>query len=350
MRPTFSIICFTVLSGAGYGVWFLLGFGAAFVWPTCIATNALEGGIGTFCAYPLLMNHLFAAGFVLVTAGLLCSLGHLGKPLRAWRALSQWRSSWLSREGVAALLTYLPAIALFIVPLIEAWQTRGLAPDQTFVPWVPEAALHAIGAVLALMCIATVYCTAHIYSSLKPIRAWHNRFVAPAYLGLALHGGLLWMWALSTLPYAFAAHNTARAREIAAMLIALVLTSIALLALKRLYWRDIDSAPHGGPGHATGLEALGEVRSFEAPSTEENYLTHEMGFVLARKHARQLRTIALAFAFAGPGLLALLALALPSMRPFAAWAALVAGMVGLFVERWLFFAEARHAVIAFYGR
>jgi DMSO reductase anchor subunit len=46
---------------------------------------------------------------LLVTLGLLSSTFHLGHPERAWRAFSQWRSSWLSREGVAAVATYLPA-------------------------------------------------------------------------------------------------------------------------------------------------------------------------------------------------------------------------------------------------
>lgn len=347
MRPTFSIICFTVLSGAGYGVWFVLGFGLALLWPTCIVVHPGTEDIAqlTRCTYPALINFLLPVGFVLVTVGLVCSLGHLGKPRRAWRALSQWRSSWLSREGVAALLTYVPVFGIVGVPLGYAWQGRGLSPGEGFSPWLTEAAWPAFGVALALMCVVTVYCTAHIYSSLKPVRAWHNRFVTPAYLLIALHAGLLFTWALSTLTRTFAARV-----ESDAMLVALVATSLALLVLKRFYWRAIDEAPSAGPGHATGLEAIGAVRTFEAPNTEENYLTHEMGFVLARKHARDLRAIALVFAFAMPGVLALLTLALPSFRIFAAWASLVGGMLGLFVERWLFFAEARHTVIAYYGR
>ena len=33
-----------------------------------------------------------ALALLLITAGLLSSLKHLGRPERAWRALSQWRS------------------------------------------------------------------------------------------------------------------------------------------------------------------------------------------------------------------------------------------------------------------
>ena len=347
MRPTFSIICFTVLSGAGYGIWFLLGFGVALAWPTCDASHGLPAGATSMQCAPL-ESLLFIAGFVLITAGLLFSVGHLGKPLRAWRALSQWRSSWLSREGVAALLTYVPAMSLVAVPLAQAWRARGLAVGASVDPWLDDAALRSIGAVLALMCIVTVYCTAHIYSSLKPIRAWHNRHVTPAYLLLALHSGLLCMWALSTLPYAFVAHNPARVREIDAMLLALALTSIASLVLKHFYWRDINRDPRIDVGRATGLESLGIVRSFEQPHTEENYLTHEMGFVLARKHAAKLRRIAMLAGFAVPAALAALAFFWPAAN-LAAWPALVVGMLGIFVERWLFFAEAKHTVMLYYG-
>src|SRR5262249_13630620 len=162
--------------------------------------------------------------------------GHLGKPLRAWRALSQWRSSWLSREGVAALLTYLPALSIIVLPRLQLWQARLDPGGTSYVPWVTGTSMHVPGAMLGLMCHATVYCTAHIYSSLKPIRAWHNRFVAPAYLLLALHTGLLWTWALSMLPNALVEITAARLREVDAMLLVIMLTSLALLVLKLFYW------------------------------------------------------------------------------------------------------------------
>src|SRR5690606_23540441 len=117
MRPTFSIIFFTVVSGAGYGLWLLVGLGYALVWPGCM----LDADISSVdvqvsaCGLPSTLTVAWAAGFVLVSVGLLSSLAHLGQPQRAWRALSQWRSSWLSREGVAALLTYVPALGLFAI-------------------------------------------------------------------------------------------------------------------------------------------------------------------------------------------------------------------------------------------
>ena len=247
VRPPPSIICFTVLSGAGYGAWFLAAFAFGLISPAPTVTpNEMQLAIIAVVGLVL--------GFVLVSAGLLASLGHLGQPQRAWRALSQWRSSWLSREGIAALATYLPALAL----LVLAFCADGLS----------STGLRAGAFALALGAFATVYCTAHIYSCLKPIRAWHDPHVVPGYLLLALHSGALLLWALANLSaivYGWIA-------DVLSFVVIATATSAGLL--KSLYWRSIDRLPTLGAAHATGLESLGSVRSFEQPHTEENYLTH----------------------------------------------------------------------------
>ena len=71
----------------------------------------------------------------LISAGLLSSAGHLGRPERAWRAFSQWRSSWLSREGVASVATFVPA-GLFAIGWVFLGRTDG---------WVAVAGLLAGG-------------------------------------------------------------------------------------------------------------------------------------------------------------------------------------------------------------
>lgn len=346
MRPTFSIIAFTVLSGAGYGLWFLLGIGLVAWWPSCTPTFVPDQLAPTrLCIYPGLIRSALLAGFALVTVGLLSSVAHLGQPLRAWRALSQWRSSWLSREGIASLLTYLPAAGVAVATLFASWYFHGAPPRGSIDVWIlPGDVLRPIGALLALGSLLTVYCTANIYACLEPVRAWHNRYVTRVYLLLGLYSGTLLFGALAVLPYAGFNQDTPK------LLVAVILLSAYCALLKHLYWRDIDRAPRIDAGRATGLDALGVVRSFEQPHTEENYLTHEMGFVLARKHAAKLRRIAMIAGFAVPALLAAIGIAVPVARVVTAWIALVSGMAGIFVERWLFFAEARHAVIAYYGR
>lgn len=87
------------------------------------------------------------------------------------------------------------------------------------------------------------------------------------------------------------------------------------------------------------------------PHTEENFIMREMGYAVARKHARRLRLVSALALFAIP--LILLALALwsgPSTAlAFGALATLSAAL-GVAVERWLFFAEATHASMIYYGR
>jgi DMSO reductase anchor subunit len=306
MHPAFSVIFFTTMSGAGYGLWFWLG-----------AMTALDQPLPRTAALIAL-----ALGFIFTSLGLLSSTLHLGQPLRAWRAFSQWRTSWLSREGVASMACLLPALGF----AVAIWRGQ-------------DARL--FGAVLAVISLATVACTAMIYVSLKPIPAWRHALVLPGYLLFALLGGGL----------AYAA-----ARGWAGMAIdndigvAAMAGCFGLWRMKRRYWKDIDRGVMPATrASALGLPADRSVRVFEHPHTEANYLTKEMGFVLARKHSRKLRLIAVVM-FAGvPGLCASLVWLLPHLNA-APWLtiAAVSALLGAFVERWLFFAEAKHMVTLYY--
>jgi DMSO reductase anchor subunit len=306
MHPAFSVIFFTTASGAGYGLLALLGI---------LAPLGLVPADGRFGAVGL------GLALVLITAGLLASSLHLGHPERAWRAFSQWRSSWLSREGVASVITYVPALLLAI-----GWVILGRRDG--FFMWSGIAA--------AAMAAITVACTAMIYRSLKPIHQWANRWVVPGYAALALMTGALWLAALRAV-------WDAQHLVVAAIAVA----SIALAAwTKHSYWRFIDTT-HGQatPESATGLGGRGTVRVFETPHTADNYLMQEMGYRIARKHAARLRQIVLGAAFAAPLALLLLSFLLPAA---ALLGALIAS-AGVLVERWLFFAEAKHTVTLYYG-
>lgn len=121
--------------------------------------------------------------------------------------------------------------------------------------------------------------------------------------------------------------------------------------MKLAYWYGIDhERPGSTTASATGLGAPGKVHLFAAPHTAENYLQREMGFVIARKHAVKLRRIALLLGFLLPILLCLLAAQLPVLPAFLLLVlAVVANSAGVLTERWLFFAEARHTVMLYYG-
>ncbi len=308
MRPTASVILLTVLTGAGYGLLAWLGvLDAAGLAP---ATPRL--GIGTI-----------ALGLAFATAGLIASAGHLGRPERAWRAFSQWRTSWLSREGVVSLLVYPPALAWG-----GLWLRLGAAAPLT----------RAAALVTAVLALGTVMCTGMIYASLPPIRQWHNRLTMPVYLVFALYSGAVLLAAC----IGFIGGGPI------ATVVALVSGAGALLA-KRAWWRQADDPANlRTPAQATGLGFIGPVRQIEAPHVTENYLLHDMGYVVARRHAVRLRRLVMRLGFAVPLVLAVLSFV---VAPGIVWTvAALSVLAALAVERWLFFAEATHMVTLYYGR
>lgn len=305
MHPAFSIIVFTTASGLGYGLAVMLGFGL--LDPALVSTR---------------LAHLLA--LALIAGGLSASTLHLGNPQRAWRAFSQWRTSWLSREGVMAVATFAP---LCVSAWAALFQSRYL---------LLPGLLGAAGAV------ATVWCTAMIYASLKSVQAWHTPLTPACYLLFSFAGG-------SLLAALFALSG---GDDGAPLLFAAVVLLAAAWTMRFLWRARAQEEPAISTREsATGLGFIGKVRPFERPHGNDSYLTREMGFRVARKHADKLFLAAFILGGAAPGLTALALLAtgiggLPAMAVMLVAAA--AHMVGMLVERWLFFAEARHAVMSYY--
>ena len=322
MHPAYSIIFFTAASGTGYGIMYVLGFATA---------------MGLSAAMDLWHGPAFAAALLvsvaLVSAGLVSSAFHLGRPERALRAFTQWRTSWLSREAWFAALTYVPALGLGVGwwrgdP--EAWSWWGL--------------------LLAAGAIATVYSTAMIYRSLAAVPAWSNGWVPVNYLLLAAANGSVWLAFLAAL-FGHAAVTPTLA----------VTASLALAfaaAAKWQYWRTVRGSPvESTIGSATGLDRLApdaRVHALDPPHTQPNWLQREMGYQVARRHADRLRGLVWVLAFLVPG--GLCVAGWLGDAPGRAVVAIALGLAaasasaGILVERWLFFAEAEHKVTLYYGR
>lgn len=313
MHPAKSVIYFTTASGAGYGL---------IVW---LAVAAMFGLVPPDQAFGFVA---FAVAVALIVTGLLSSTLHLGHPERAWRALSQWRSSWLSREGVAAIVAFAP-IGVFGVLWVFFGVNSGVAA--------------AVGALAALAAMATVYCTAMIYASLKTIPNWSDRWTPAGYLVLSLMTGAV-LAALLSAAWGFDGAKAIAWSAAAAL--------AAGLAIKLIYWRSVRTrTPVSTSGTATGLGRFGRVNLVDGPHTEANYLLEEMGFRVARRHAEKLRRISIVAGFAIPLTLVVLAAAFADGATLVfvlALAALACG-IGVVAERWLFFAEAKHVVTLYYG-
>ena len=303
MHPAPSIILFTALSGVGFGLLIWLGL-----------------GVPVFSGWSAFWT--FGLAYGLSVVGLISSTLHLGHPERALKAFSQWRSSWLSREGVvsvAALLVMAPFAfwRVFLVP------GGGEGPEGfEWLRWLGVA-----GAALSLL---TVVCTSMIYAQLKTVPRWNMALVPVLFVLFSITGG-----ALVTAPVAQTVLGT-------------VVMLLVLTVLQWGYWR-LGDRRFAAAGHsmetATGLGRIGSVRLLESPHSGTNYLLREMAFQIGRKHQRRLRLIAAVMVGLVP---ALLLLTVPLW--WAGLAALSVHLVGLFASRWLFFAEAEHVVGLYYGK
>ena len=316
MHPAKSVIFFTTASGAGYGL---------LIWLAIFSI----GGVLPPDRWFGFVAFLIAIG--LVTAGLLSSTLHLGHPERAWRAVSQWRSSWLSREGVAALVTYPPAILLAAL-----WVLFAVNGSNSIFAGL-------LGGLVAVLALGTIYCTAMIYASLRTVRAWSNVWTKIGYIAYALMSGSA---LLATLVSFWRLPNQSE------LLGAAIVTSALGYFVKREYWGFVDSTRSASDiGTATGIGKAGQIRLLEAPHTEPNYLMTEMGYDIARSHATKLRRITNVLAFGLPFVCFLVAAVIGGLTaPILCLLGALSSAIGIGLERWLFFAEAQHVVTLYYGK
>ena len=289
MHPAPSVILFSVLSGLGFGLLAYLGFGVitpigwiAFWW--------------------------WGLGYALAVIGLLAATFHLGNPQRALLAFSQWRSSWLSREGWASVLSLVCLAPIALSDWLGLGIPRGFG---------------VVGACLALM---TVFTTSMIYTQIKAVPRWNHWINPVMFLTFAVVGGGL-----------LAGQIYVRWLMIA--------VGLALFWAWRL--GDVQFSQRAQTmGTATGLDRIGDVTVFEQAHTAGNYLLTEMIYVVGRKHAQKLRIIAMLCAAVLPAVILF-------TLPATVWAfalAAVVHLLGALTARWLFFAEAEHVVGLYYGR
>ena len=289
MHPSPSVIIFTALSGLGFGLLVFLGLKMPDV-----------TGVLAFI--------FFVIGFGLAVGGLISSTFHLGRPERSLKAFKQWRSSWLSREAIAAVFT-LSVMAVYAIGRIFF-----------------DYDIRILGVVGAIMSIVTVFTTSMIYAQLKSIPRWNTKLTPAYFLSLSLAGGAL------------------LAGQITFCLLLLLISGIIQL----LVWIKGDRAlALSGTTieSGTGLGTIGRVRAFEPPHTGTNYLLKEFVHIVGRKHSAKLRIIALILMIGTPILLLSL-----SFSHFLAALSVISHISGLLISRWLFFAEAEHVVGLYYGK
>lgn len=308
MHPALSVILFTVTSGAGFGLMILL---------VLMDLLGLGGGLRPETLYTAGITSL-----VLTTVGLMLSTGHLANPKNAWRAFFRFKTSWLSREGVFAVVYYPFAIGY----LGGLWLLGGEHNGLTMV----------LGWIALALAIITVFSTGMIYACLKTIRQWNTALTPANYLALGVMLG-------SVILAGFTADGGA-AVFTAQMAVAAIAVA---LVLKAIYYFWIGKPTGVTINTATGFTRA-TVRLLDVGHSAGTFLTDEFGYEVAPGRVRLLRGVVYGLGFILPAILLGMGLQAGGDAPLA-WAALVSAFLGIATERWLFFAEARHVVNLYHG-
>jgi DMSO reductase anchor subunit len=321
MRPAFSVIFLTTLIGAGQGL-----FLALFTVQDYALLNLLPQAPARFYA----QGSLLVAS--LLVAGLAASFLHLGHPERAWRAASQWRTSWLSRE-----VTVLPAfIAVVLLYGAAQWVDfrpvlvrlpSGLAIDVTVI----------LGALGSLFAFALFLCTAMIYACLRFVREWHTPLTVVNYILLGGASGF-------TLGTVLAART---AQALVGFLAGwtLIITLAAAVSRAATLIRHGRLRPLSSLQTAIGVKHPRIVQKSQG-ATGGSFNTREFFHGQSDRTVALIQWAGLVLLFPAPILFLVLGVATRSGWPLAA--ALALQYPGLLAERWLFFAQARHPQNLYY--
>lgn len=308
MKPAASIILFTTIAGAAQGLVVVLA----------VATLAGAAPVGALPA-------MLWVATAMLAAALAASFFHLGHPLRAWRAILMWRTSWMSREVIV-----LPAF----MAVVAAWAVlSSLGPAQhtahKLFAWA------AIAGALALW-----LCTAMIYACIRFIREWAHPLTIVNYATLGLASGLVVSGALAVV-----AGEPAFAASVSPW--AIGATALAWFTRILSLRRNAALKPVSTTQSATGIRA-GQVVQRAMGMTGGSFNTREFFHGASLAALRLAKSGFQVLAFALP--LALLTwTALASSALAWVWmSALASQALGLLAERWFFFAQARHPQNIYY--
>ena len=322
MQPAFSVIFLTTLIGTGQGMFLALFTGQSYSAVELLPTqdSAQFYGIGAFIAL------LFLIG------GLIASFFHLGRPERAWRAASMWRTSWLSREVIV-----LP-IMMFLVFLYGVMHFMGW--DTVLLTTIKGARLQLTLLVATLGMLATFalfVCTGMIYACLKFLQEWHNPLTVINYILFGTASGFV-------LATAFAQHSAPglmRFYGIWATIIilsALVTRSATLIRNARLKAKSTIQTAIGVRHSKIQQKSMG----FMGGSVNTRDFFHHK----TRLFLRNIKWIFLVLVFPVP--LVLLWMGMSENNLGILLSAFVVQYIGLLAERWFFFAQANHPQNLYY--
>jgi len=318
MLPAFSVIFLTTLIGVGQGL-----FLALFTVESYAAFDLLPKQSDDFYALGSAVALAFLAG------GLIASFFHLGRPERAWRSATRWRTSWLSREVIV-----LPAF-MGTVFLYGAAHWLGINPVLAQLPTGAPVNLTAVlGTLGTLLAFALFVCTGMIYACLRFLREWHTPLTVINYILLGGASGF-------TLAAGFAALTVPELVRFYAGW-ALIITLAGLTSRVASLWRNARLKPKSSLQSAIGVKHPRIVQKTQG-AMGGSFNTREFFHGCRPGLTRKVKWIFLIAGFVIPAMM------LPFAQvPAVAAAIFVVQYAGLVAERWFFFAQANHPQNLYY--
>ncbi|MFO8025292.1 dimethyl sulfoxide reductase anchor subunit family protein [Thiohalophilus sp.] len=319
MHPAFSVIFLTTLIGAGQGLFLALFSGQLYS-----AVNLLPAQSSNFYVTGSII------ALVLMIGGLAASFLHLGRPERAWRAASQWRTSWLSREVII-----LPAV-MGLVFLYGALHLSGWQPDW-FGNGIPNQPALIVGAITTFAVFVLYVATGMIYASIKFLQEWASVLTVINYTLLGAASGF-------TLATALAAWQDSGmigfygAWAVILTLAGLISRAASLYRNARIKYKSTVQTAIGMRHNAVVQKSMGMMGG--------SYNTREYFHGASAAWFKSIKYIFLVLVFPVPLILLWAGLSAASVQVLAA--AFAVQYIGLLFERWFFFAQANHPQNLYY--
>ena len=323
MNPAFSVIFLTTLIGMGQGLF--LAIYTQQVYSVLDVIQKIETSTDMF------FGIASAVSLLLLVLGLIASIFHLGRPERAWRAASQWRTSWLSRE-VIILPIVMGLIFLYGLIYIMQWDLTIMNIGSISI----NLSL-VIGALATLAVFSLYIATGMIYACLKFLQEWHSPLTVINYILLGSASGF-------TLATLIAAYKQPELLSFFADW-SIVLTVLAFIFRSASLMRNKRLRPKSTVQTAIGIRH-NEIKQKSMGFMGGSVNTRDFFHGKSRFFIRSVKTIFVIMVFIIP--LSLLSISLFHVSTLLLGIAMASMYIGLLAERWFFFAEGNHPQNIFY--
>ena len=322
MHPAFSVIFLTTLIGAGQGLFLALYTGQLY---SVLKLLPSEDSVNFYALGSLLV-------LVLLVAGLVSSFFHLGRPERAWRSASRWRTSWLSREVIVLPLLMATCAAWGLIHYL-GWNPVLVSFSET----IDIDLSLLVGAVATLLCFTLFLCTGMIYACIRMLQEWATPLTVINYTLLGGSSGFM-------LATAFAAGQGSGMTwffggwAVVLTLLAFVSRSASLVRNSRLKHKSSIQS-------AIGIRH-DRIEQIAQGAMGGSFNTREYFHGASPRKYRSVKWVFLVLVFPLP--LILLSVGLGAHQLGLLIAAFMVQYIGLLMERWFFFAQANHPQNLYY--